>query len=110
MSLYAEDCVFEDKALGLAHHGHQGIRDVFAFTFSIMPDFSVTYGDFVVGSDYAAVEWRYTGSFQGELEGNHYQGVPVAINGISFMVLRDGKILRNSDYWNLATLMEQLKK
>lgn len=110
VSLYAEDCVFEDKAFGLEHHGHQGIRDVFAFSFAAMPDFTVTYGDYVVGSDQAAVEWRFTGSFQGELDGVKYQGVPVAIDGISFMTLRDGKIVRNCDYWNLVTLLEQLKK
>ena len=108
LSLYAEDCVFEDKAFNLRHEGHEGIREVFAFTYDMMPDFRVSYSDYVVTDDRAAAPWTFTGSFSGEFEGKTYSNVPVRIDGVSFMRLADGKITHNSDYWNLPAIAEQL--
>lgn len=108
LSAYNETCRFEDKALGLVHHNHKGIQEVFDYTFTIFPDFKVIYGCSVIGEKFASVEWVYTGSFCGEMEARQYHGVPVSIEGISFMELSGGKISRNSDYWNLASLINQL--
>lgn len=108
LSLYAEDCVFEDKAFNLRHEGHEGLREVFAFTINMMPDFRVTYNDYIIGDDRAAAPWTFTGTFSGAFEGKAYSNVPVRIDGISFMRLAEGKIAYNSDYWNLPALIEQL--
>lgn len=105
---YAETCVFVDKAFDIEHHGHKGIREVFAFTYSMMPDFRATYSDYVVTDDRAAAKWTYTGSFTGEFEGKRYTAVPVKVDGVSFMQLSDGKIVHNADYWNLPVLAAQL--
>lgn len=110
LSLYTEDCVFEDMAFNLSHKGHEGIREVFSFTYNMMPDFRVSYSDYVITEDRAAAPWTFTGSFSGEFEGKTYKNVPVSINGVSFMRLADGKIVRNSDYWNLPAIAEQLAK
>lgn len=110
VSAYNDVCKFEDKALGLVHHNLAGIEEVFDYTFTIFPDFKAVYGHHVVTDDYATAEWVFTGSFQGEFEGKQYNGVPVRVEGISFMELSDGKISRNSDYWNVASLVEQLTK
>jgi steroid delta-isomerase-like uncharacterized protein len=108
LSLYAEECVFEDKAFDIRHEGHQGIREVFEFSFSMMPDFRVSYSDYVVAEDRAAAPWTFTGSFSGEFEGKTYSNVPVRIDGVSFMRLANGKITHNADYWNLPALAAQL--
>lgn len=108
LSLYHQDGIFEDKAFGIVHHGHDGLREVFDFTYRMMPDFRVAYGDHVVTADYAASRWIFTGSFHGTFEGRRYAGAPVRIEGVSFMRLREGKIVQNTDYWNLASLAEQL--
>ena len=105
---YAEDCTFEDKAFGLVHHGHAGLREVFAFTFGMMPDFRVTYGNELIGEDCGAAEWTFTGSFHGDYEGKLHAGTPVRIDGVSFMTFRDGKIVTNCDYWNVKTIEQQL--
>lgn len=105
---YVEDCTFEDKAFGIVHHGHAGLREVFAFSFSMMPDFRVEYGNEVLGPDCGAVEWSFTGSFQGEYDGVQHAGTPVRIQGVSFMTFRDGKIVTNTDYWNVRTIEQQL--
>lgn len=108
LSLYTEDCRFEDKPFGLVHHGHAGVKEVFEFTFSMMPDFKVTYHRHTEIGDTAAAEWTFTGSFHGEFEGRRHAGTPVSMDGVSFMTLRDGKILTNCDYHNLGTLSAQL--
>ncbi|MCB2050105.1 MAG: ester cyclase [Novosphingobium sp.] len=105
---YTEDCTFEDKAFGIVHKGHQGLREVFAFTFGMMPDFRVDYGEPALTADNGAVQWTFTGSFQGEYDGVKHSGTPVRIEGVSFMTFRDGKILTNTDYWNVRTIEEQL--
>ena len=105
---YVPDCTFEDKAFGIVHHGHEGLREVFAFTFTMMPDFRVTYGNTVLGPDCGAAEWTFTGSFHGEYEGKAHAGTPVRIEGVSFMTFKDGKIATNTDYWNVKTIEQQL--
>lgn len=107
---YVEDCIFEDKAFGLVHRGHVGLREVFDFTYKMMPDFRVTYGDQIVGASFGAVQWVFTGSFNGDFEGTTHAGTPLRIEGVSFMKLRDGRIAHNIDYWNLAALAQQLGK
>ena len=107
---YVEDCTFEDKAFGLLHHGHAGLREVFEFTYKTMPDFRVAYGDSVIDDNFGAVQWVFTGSFHGEFEGRQHAGTPVRIEGVSFMKLRKGLIVHNCDYWSLATLAAQLNK
>ena len=108
LAQYTEDCTFEDKAFGLVHHGHEGIREVFAFTFTMMPDFRVAYGKAALTEAAGAVEWTFTGSFHGEYGGKVHTGTPVRIDGISFMTFRDGRIVTNTDYWNVKTIEQQL--
>lgn len=105
---YDEDCTFEDKAFGIVHHGHDGLREVFAFTFTMMPDFRVAYGNTVLGPECGAAEWTFTGSFHGEFGGKLHTGTPVRIAGVSFMTFTGGKIATNTDYWNVKTIEQQL--
>jgi len=105
---YVPDCTFEDKAFGIVHHGHAGLREVFAFTFTMMPDFRVRYGTTVLNHDAGAAEWTFTGHFHGEFGGRHHTGTPVRIEGVSFMTFRDGRIATNTDYWNVKSLEQQL--
>jgi steroid delta-isomerase-like uncharacterized protein len=105
---YVEDCTFTDKAFDIVHHGHKGLREVFAFSFSMMPDFRVEYGNEILGPDAGSVEWVFTGSFQGEYDGVKHNGTPVRIEGVSFMTFRDGKIVTNTDYWNVKHIEQQL--
>lgn len=107
---YVEDCTFEDKAFGIVHHGHQGLREVFDFSFGMMPDFKVEYTNEALGPDSGALEWTFTGSFRGEYDGKIHVATPVRISGVSFMTLRDGKIVTNCDYWNVKSIEEQLAK
>ena len=109
LSLYTEDCRFEDKAFALVHEGHKGVREVFDFSFRMMPDFRVSYGRYSMSVHSGAVEWTFKGSFHGDFEGKVHQGTLVRAEGISFMTLRDDRIVTNTDYFNLAALAAQLK-
>ncbi|WP_026911081.1 nuclear transport factor 2 family protein [Patulibacter minatonensis] len=105
---YVEDCRFEDKAFGVVHEGHAGIREVFDFSFSLMPDFRVEYRRWTLNDDAGAAEWVFTGSFHGEHDGTKHEGTPVRLEGLSFMTFRDGRIVTNTDYSNMAALSAQL--
>ena len=54
-------------------------------------------------------EWRMSGTWTGEVPGiGHVAGRRFAIRGASVHHFEDGKVLRWTDYWNLATLQEQV--
>lgn len=108
IEIYDPECRFVDRAFNIEHLGHEGIREVHAFSFSMMPDFSVKYGLSAFQVDNGAVEWVFTGTFTGSFEGATLEGRSVSINGISFMTFRGGRIHTNTDYWNLDDLRRQL--
>ena len=105
-SLYAEKCTFEDKALGLQHHGRDGVREAFETTFSMMPDFQVEYGDHILTSDGCSARWTFTGSFHPNGRDGDGPVRPVRVEGISFMTLSEGFIKKNVDFWNPEALKE----
>lgn len=109
LSIYDKDCTFTDKAFDLSHHGHDGIRKVHAFSYAIMPDFSVTYGQAAFTKTTGAVEWVFAGTFSGEFEDAQISGTAVRIEGVSFMTFANDLILTNTDYWNLDHLRKQLR-
>lgn len=109
ISIYDHECTFRDKAFDIVHHGHDGLRSVHNFSFTMMPDFNVSYGEPAITDSAGAVEWVFTGSFNGEFEGRSFAGTPVRIEGVSFMTFRDGLIKTNTDYWSLDSLRQQLK-
>jgi hypothetical protein len=45
---------------------------------------------------------------QGDLPGMPATGKPFSVRGATALQLDDGRISRNSDYWDMATLLTQL--
>lgn len=100
LSLYARDCRFEDKALGICHHGHDGIREAFATAFSLCPDFAVEYGDHLIGGEQGFARWTFTGTLHRLEEGILRPLHPVRVQGMSAMTFDGKRIRTNTDFWN----------
>jgi steroid delta-isomerase-like uncharacterized protein len=116
-SLYADDCIYEDVALGAVTRGRRelaalgrpfplcglGGRPQDAF-----PDFGIELtGEFVAG-DRAALEWVMSGTHARGRPGVPATGRRFRVRGATVLELRDGRVTRNADYWDTATLLTQL--
>jgi steroid delta-isomerase-like uncharacterized protein len=54
------------------------------------------------------MEWTMSGTQTGEMPGMPATGKTFSLRGASVVELRDGKLTRCSDYWDLVTLLKQL--
>ncbi len=84
--------------------------EYFAQLFGAFPDFGFEILDLVAEGDRAAVRWRLTGTFAGT---NPYMGIEpngarVAIEGVDYVWVRDGKIQRIEAYTDGTTVARQL--
>ena len=61
------------------------------------------------GKDWAIVEWIWSGTQTGDIEGViEATGKKFSIRGVSVLEFQDGLIKRHSDYYNAGRLLYQL--
>jgi ketosteroid isomerase-like protein len=58
--------------------------------------------------DWAAMEWLMSGTHERDLPGMPAAGKTFSVRGATILELRDGRITRNRDYWDLATFLKQI--
>lgn len=109
LGFMTHDCTYTDVAVGETYSGSAALRE---FVGGLAARFSSDYrfeGGFVVlsGDGYAA-EWVMKGTHDGQGPRLPGTGKPYAIHGVSIGELRDGKIARNTDYWNMTELLVQV--
>ena len=108
MPYFTEDVVYEDVTLGVVNHGKDETRAFALNFFKTFPDTRFTLTSAVVSGNHAAIEWTLTGTQTGDMPGMPAAGKKISIRGVSTMELRHGKISRDADYWDMATMRRQL--
>lgn len=85
-------------------------RAWFANLFAAFPDFRFEILDVVAEGEQAAVRWRATGTFSGDVqfEGMDPTGARVDLTGCDLLRIHNGKIRRNDAYMNGAQMAQQL--
>ena len=106
--LYTDDCIYEDKALGVVNHGKEALRKFYGTVLEMTPDFHAHYTNHATNETYGAAECIIGGTWSGELEGVDATGKTFTLPAVSCVEIRDGKIARQTDYWNYKSMMEQL--
>jgi steroid delta-isomerase-like uncharacterized protein len=116
-ALYTDDCVYEDVPLGAVGRGRRELLalgrpfplcGVAGRPQDAFPDFAIEpTGGFVAG-DRAAMEWVMSGTHARGLPGVPASGRRFRVRGATVLELRDGRVTRNTDYWDTATLLTQL--
>ncbi|WP_132428879.1 ester cyclase [Pseudonocardia endophytica] len=108
----ASDVVYQDMTLGERFESPEAVR---AFADEMTTTFSSDYGfiggpQSVSGDDSYAFEWTLTGTNDcaDPQRGLPATGKKFEIPGISIGRLRDGKIVENRDYWDLAGYLMQV--
>jgi len=87
--------------------GKQELKGFLGSTFTKFPDFGRAEIKLRFGS-VGSYEWVLTGTHMKALPGIPPTGKKFSVRGTSIIELQAGKIMRNSDYWNLASMLVQL--
>jgi predicted ester cyclase len=82
-------------------HGLMEFADAF-------PDWTVEVVNVVASGPYVATEWKTTGTHEGMFRGESPTGIRFRREGCSVAEVEGGKIVRYRDYYDRATLPEQL--
>jgi steroid delta-isomerase-like uncharacterized protein len=107
-SFFVDDLVYEDVPMRAAQHGKDEFRASWSAFFDACPDFNIQMKALVTSGDQAASEWVMTGKLTKDLPGLPATGKGFSIRGASIFELRDDKISRNRDYWDLMALLQQV--
>jgi steroid delta-isomerase-like uncharacterized protein len=104
VALFTEDCVYEDVTLGVVNHGTAELRAFAEGVFTAIPDVNFPVLSIVLKGSHGSLEWGFNGTDVG-LYGT---GKTFSLRGGSVIEVHGNKIARQSDYWDLATLLRQI--
>ncbi|WP_217575071.1 ester cyclase [Streptomyces sp. GbtcB7] len=106
---FVEDCAYEDAALGVTNRGHDDLRRFLEAFFHSYPNVEFTVTSVFGAEGAIAWEWKMDGNYeQMGHNGMPATGQRISLRGVSITEVTDGKITRNTDYWNFASIMKQL--
>jgi steroid delta-isomerase-like uncharacterized protein len=108
LTFYTDDCVYEDMAIGKVNHGKEEIRAFFTTMLVQSPDVKIEEKSIFTTGNWAAGEFVLTGTNTGDTPEIPATGKSFSIRAASIFQLRDGRICRQSDYWNMASFLQQL--
>lgn len=81
--------------------GPAEVRDFFRTLFAAVPDAAMTVDRVTADDRVAAVQWRFAGTFDGApFEGIDPTGRRVELRGCDCVEVEDGKIVRNTAYYD----------
>jgi steroid delta-isomerase-like uncharacterized protein len=114
LSLYTDDCIVEDVAKGKVYHGMQEFKKYNNDYFAAFPDARLEFKIDIRLGDWAAYEWVMTGTHRGILPAskNMPEMSPTnkkfSIRGATISQIRNDKVIRETNYYDMASFMMQL--
>jgi steroid delta-isomerase-like uncharacterized protein len=110
LPLFTGSVEFEDVTLGTVNHGSNALRDFAAGIFGGFADMKFELKSRLVAADgkSGAMEWVWRGRQTKDFPGLPATNKPFEVRGATVVEFTDGKISRDSDYWDLATYMKQV--
>ena len=104
LPVFTQDVLYEDVTFGAVNHGSGDLRKFAAFFFDAVPDMRLELIHSFVEHGHGSIEWRLTGTDKGVYK----TGKKFSVRGASIIDLRGGKIARNLDFYDAATMMRQV--
>ena len=104
LSLFTEDVVYEDVAFGEVSHGTAELRKFFVSEIEGVPDLELKLLGANIQGGHGTIEWMFSGTDKGVFK----TGKKFSVRGVSVIDMREGKISRNLDFYDSATIMRQV--
>jgi len=104
LPLFTDDVSYEDVAFGEVSHGHAELRKFAASEFEGVPDLELKLVRADIHSGHGTIEWMFSGTDKGVFK----TGKKFSVRGVSVIDMRDGKISRNLDFYDVAAIMRQV--
>ena len=102
--LFTADIYYEDVAFGEVSHGSAELRKFAASEFEGVPDLELKLLRANIHGGHGTIEWIFSGTDKGVFN----TGKKFSVRGVSVIEVRDGKISRNLDFYDSATIMRQV--
>ena len=110
LRVFTDDVVYEDVTFGAVNKGQDALRKFATDFFDAFPGNAFEVKSRFVSGDgkWGSVEWLWRGRQTKDVPGLPATNTAFELRGASVMEFRDGKISRNSDYWDLETLRKRV--
>ena len=107
-ALFTEDGVYEDLAFQCVSTGHKEIAGWISVGADHLPDVSIEITDAFQASDRVALRWIFsaTPTLVGTIPST---GKRFSVPAASIFEMREGRIAKVQDYYNLADVLRQLE-
>jgi steroid delta-isomerase-like uncharacterized protein len=97
-SCFTEDCFYEDVAQGGVMRGREAVKAGYSDFFADIPDFKLELESLFISGNWAGSEWVMTGT--------PTTGESFSTRGASISELEEGKVKRNTDYYDPSSLLQ----
>jgi steroid delta-isomerase-like uncharacterized protein len=104
LPLFTDDVFYEDVAFGEVSHGSAELRKFFLSEIEGIPDLELKLERASIHGGHGTIEWTFSGTDKGVYK----TGKKFSVRGVSVIDLRGGKISRNLDFYDSATIMRQV--
>jgi steroid delta-isomerase-like uncharacterized protein len=102
--VFTNDVLYEDVTFGAVNHGSAELRKFAASIFAAVPDVRFELVKSAVDRQHGTIEWVFTGTDRGLYK----TGKRFSVRGVSVIDLRGGRISRNLDFYDAASIMRQI--
>ena len=109
MSDYADHAVVDDPLFAAAFIGKAAIAERYAAEVASVPDRALRVINRTVVGGQLVVEWVASGTHTADFLGFGGTGRPFTISGVTVVTRQDGKIVRESHYYDTAHLRRQVE-
>lgn len=106
-ALFTADGIYEDVPPQRTYRGAEEIRGFLTAIWAWAPDIEFHVTSVAVAGDRAVAEWVMTGTQTGPIGAIPASGNEFSVRGASVLEIEKGKITRNSDYYDLSSLLVQ---
>jgi steroid delta-isomerase-like uncharacterized protein len=110
LTLFTDDVYYEDVTFGAVNEGKAALREFATAVFTSFADLKFESRSRLVAADgtRGAIEWVWRGRQTKDLPGLPATNKPFEVRGATVVEFRDGRIKRNSDYWDSTTYLKQV--
>lgn len=102
--VFTDDIFYEDVAFGEVSHGSAELRKFAVSEFEGVPDLELKLVRANVHGGHGTVEWIFSGTDKDVFK----TGKRFSVRGVSVIEVRDGKISRCLDFYDVAGIMRQV--